>query len=473
MFILPFVFAGVFMLTILNPHYTATLLSQAIPKTRLLGTAFSPIAGFLARSHGGLDRSGQLQRFSNLSEFIREVSKHGLYAVSPGAMQCNVDYASFKALSDKRTCFSGLSDPPIAPSGPLETLLLLLFIFFLFWYACMSLSCSNVRVPQPLSAAAGVEDFLPQPAPRAYAPPSPTDFGSIPEASGATDDPNSIPTQLEFVTPSSVGITDEAPFVVYTRAAIDAVMTLPARIRTFSAAMAGGIDEPDNQSSLVELPGPPANHDIVSETAQGIQRLLAESGRRPPLVKRQESSDVEDTSQAEPEREVAAPPHATVADTESDIPVPPVPLEEEEDLNSGATPQARDQPRCPPTLSLTDAMMFTVKWMPPRANSSSSAHMDPQMPMRGRTRSGIEEIVEPVHQTTATTADSGATSPVSVDPRDLDVPQSRPRNPPVTVWPRVPFEVRRLRMPSTQPMGMAASARTWDQSRRTRTMSGM
>ena len=91
----------------------------------------------------------------------------------------------------------------------------------------------------------------------------------------------------------------------------------------------------------------------------------------------------------------------------------------------------------------------------------------PWVPMRGRARSGIEEIVDEAPQSAATTAS------VPVDPRGQEGPQSRPRNPPVTVRPRIPVEMRRPRMPSTHPMGMAANANTWDQSRRMRTVSGM
>ena len=170
MIILPFFFAGFFMLTLLNPHYTATLITQAIPRARLLGTVLSPIIGFLSRPPVELDdpqrlASGYLpmsQRFHNLSEFIRHGPEHGLYGASSRSRLCNVGYASFKALSDRETCSSGLSAlPSSAPYRVLEALLMLIVVA-LVWYACLSLICSNARVPQPLSAVASVEDFLPQ-----------------------------------------------------------------------------------------------------------------------------------------------------------------------------------------------------------------------------------------------------------------------------------------------------------------------
>ena len=76
---------------------------------------------------------------------------------------------------------------------------------------------------------------------------------------------------------------------------------------------------------------------------------------------------MEETSLADTEPEVTIPHDAPMTDVELDVsPAPP-----SEDLDSGATPQARDQSRFPPTPTLADAVMYTVKRMPPRANSVS------------------------------------------------------------------------------------------------------
>lgn len=163
MFLLPFVFAGVFMLTALNPRYVTTLISQAIPQTRLLGFMFSPIAGLLTNPRPDSSSSRPLQPFwrplplhssSHLPETFGRFSPR----VSGKLGICGSTNSSFWASGHHDACFEGQHQASPANTEGLE-LLVLLLLLCLLWTGCSSL-VDRFRVTQPLCPAKTVVEDL-------------------------------------------------------------------------------------------------------------------------------------------------------------------------------------------------------------------------------------------------------------------------------------------------------------------------
>lgn len=149
------------MLTVLNPRYATTLLSQAIPQTGLLGSVLSPVIGFLSGSQSVLSiwRPLSLPSSSYASETITLGRHQRRPASTPGI--CGSVDGSFRPMAHDNACFDEQYDPPVASTEGLE-LVVLFLLLCLLWGACSSF-VERFRVPKPLSTATSVvEDILAQ-----------------------------------------------------------------------------------------------------------------------------------------------------------------------------------------------------------------------------------------------------------------------------------------------------------------------
>ncbi|KAL7283348.1 LOW QUALITY PROTEIN: hypothetical protein ACG7TL_002777 [Trametes sanguinea] len=233
MFLLPFVFVGMFMLSVLNPRYTATLVSNTIPRNHLLERAFSPIAGLLAGPSHSLSGSGWLSLYlpSDLPP-VNNVSE--ATAIDCSAVRPILSVASRSPLrtisKDKEHFFAVPPQPPVSESSDILDLASVATLLVLLWYGSKSLHL-KFRVPQPLSNASSVvDDLVTQSSPRAFTP------SASPVLADQEDEGQSpIPAKLEFVAPDGADAAGESSFVLNTRAAIDAILALPTRIYPASA----------------------------------------------------------------------------------------------------------------------------------------------------------------------------------------------------------------------------------------------
>ncbi|KAI0362031.1 hypothetical protein OH77DRAFT_1389690 [Trametes cingulata] len=456
MFLLPFVLAGFVMLSVLNPRYTTELINQAIPHTQLLGRALSHAAGFIARSP-------ELHYVSRLIHYTLDVSAP--LGASDASLVAQLPLRTndtrglggssgitLRTLPRDDAHFSGMFSEPPSDSESLELLLLFLMLCLL-WGVCSSL-VDQFRLPEPLSAAASaVEDLVAQSSPKAFTPSSSPELGGLSvEQSENTSSP--IPTKLHFVNPGGNELFGGSTFILNTRAALDAILAIPTRVFPVSSESTGSLAELDEQPTISPngspfcKPSAPSDAQ-AAQTAQGMHRLMAQSGTIPPWRQRQRSPQVTDASPAGASPISRSPMKPRAEDAE-------------------AAPRARARTQQPSSL-LGDAVMFTVaKSANASASNVSYARTISSAVQNEFPNAFIEEVPEspwlPLGSGDAETAGKYR----------IPQRQPRPKHPPVTVWPRIPLEARRSRMPSVQPVRMTASSATaWEQPRRSRTTSGM
>ncbi|KAI0670439.1 hypothetical protein C8Q78DRAFT_992014 [Trametes maxima] len=234
MFLLPFVFAGFFMLSVLNPHYTATLLLQTIPQIRLIGRAFSPVSGYLASSALGFSSSSRppLHLSSLVPHVLRTViSKvihmgNSRYVPANNLGLCGSSNTTFGAPAHDDDCFSGPPELSYEPTEGLE-LFILFLVLCLLWSGCGL--TDKFRVPRSLSSAASIEDLLVQPQLQVFTSGNSFEFDEL-FANDVAEEDGPIPTHLEFVTPGSSEVESGSSFIVDTRGAVDAIAALPLRV---------------------------------------------------------------------------------------------------------------------------------------------------------------------------------------------------------------------------------------------------
>ncbi|KAI0831246.1 hypothetical protein BC628DRAFT_742275 [Trametes gibbosa] len=454
MFLLPFVFAGIFMLTALNPRYVTTLISQAIPQTRLLAPVLSPIVGLLANSSLASFGSQHLQSFWHplslpSSSHLPETLTIGRsLRGAPGKLGiCGSVNASLNNLEYDDACHEGTSQVSPANTEGLE-LLVLLLLLCLLWSFCSSL-VDRLRVPQPLSAVTGVVgDFAGQHSPRAFTPSNSVEFGDL-FADEVEEEHPSIPAQLNFVTSADQDASDGSSFIINTGAAIDTIPALPMRVISGPVSSVGGLNELEQlhmdscmNSQGIETSLEVEDNESALRMAQGITQFLAQA-RRAPSASTTPNSTHTTRSRAN-SIFIPAPATSTPAlvlpSNSCDI--------AQEALNTHAAPRGRSRTYCPLSPLLEEARPSAS--MKPSDKGTSSP----------TTSSPTQAITEAVQTHNASQAEESW----------------RSRNPSVTVRPRDSWGARRPRMPSSQPLRMAtgsAARSTWDQPRRLRTSSGI
>ncbi|KAI0374831.1 hypothetical protein BV20DRAFT_1118067 [Pilatotrama ljubarskyi] len=465
MFLLPFVIAGALMLSVLNPRYASDLVSHAIPHIQLLGHALSHVSGLLVHSPGLyshlINYHAASTALPTVSEVLPPVRHSSRTNSSYGRCSSGI---TLRTLPQDDAHFAEPFEKPISDSEAL-TLLLLLLMLCLLWGACSSLT-DQFRLPQPLSTAASVvEELVIQSSPKAFTPNGSPELGGLPAEQVGDVAGSPIPANLHFVSPGGNELFGGSSFILNTRAALDAILAIPTRIGPQSSDSSGSLAEVDGQP-MHSLDVSPVFKSSVrdakaSETAQGIHRLMAQSGSLPPWRQRQQQhASRAGTSAADPA-------HATG-------PGSPIPPPNSPTISSPPARRGRGQP--PPGPLLEDAVMFTVKSTRPSGTSSgktSAASPAVQSSSSAPACAFIEEV--PESHCRSTTQSPRSSDMAGAGKYRIPQRQPRPRHPPpVTVWPRVPLEARRSRMPSVQPIRMTAGGATsWDQPCRSRTVSGM
>ncbi|KAI9064376.1 hypothetical protein FKP32DRAFT_1757653 [Trametes sanguinea] len=383
MFLLPFVFVGMFMLSVLNPRYTATLVANTIPHNYLLERVFPPIAGFLAGPSRSLSGSGWLSLYlppapSALGNASVTIAVDG-DTVKPLAFR-DAARIPFRTISEDEDYFFAVPPKPnISESSDILDLASVATLLVLLWYGSKSLHL-KFRVPQPLSNAPSVaDDLVTQSSPRAFTP-----SASPVLAPQEEEEHSPIPAKLEFVALDGTDTAGDSSFVLNTRAAIDAIVALPTRIHPASAPVAGDVDEVLDTSARNVMPG--------------------DSG-----------STCED------------------------------------DSSIRCTPRRRMHTYITQTAVIQDATVFNgaVPVIPSTIRHGGS--------------DALHAFIEEVPQQETTAAEVSEVAGRRVGPQR----RPRPKNPPVTVWPRVSLDARRQRTSTGHPVANN------DQPRRSRTMSGM
>ncbi|CDO68333.1 hypothetical protein BN946_scf184799.g60 [Trametes cinnabarina] len=228
-----------------------------------------------------------------------------------------------------------------------------------------------------------------------------------PDGHGDITEQSPIPAKLEFVAPDDADAAGGSSFILSTRAALDAIMALPTRLYPAPVHVAGDIDE------LLEEPS--------VDPAKGTLRLGAGLS-----IAISDSLDASLCS-IEPVSEL----DCRLADGE-DFPV-----------RFDNTPRGRGRTQVPP--------ISNADWS--RTGTSAA--------VRARIATAfVEEVSKDQNAVAGTSETIGRPGVLQRRPR--------PKNPPVTVWPRIPLETQRQRMPSVQP----ANNSEWDGPRRSRTISG-
>ncbi|EIW60435.1 uncharacterized protein TRAVEDRAFT_45686 [Trametes versicolor FP-101664 SS1] len=486
MFLLPFIFAGCFMLTVLNPRYATTLLSQAIPQTGLLGSVLSPVIGLLSGSQSVLSiwRPLSLPSSSYASETITLGRHQRRPASTPGI--CGSVDGSFRPMAHDNACFDEQYDAPVASTEGLE-LVVLFLLLCLLWGACSSF-VERFRVPKPLSTATSVvEDILAQPGPQALIASNSVEFGDLDEVE---EDSGPIPAQLHFVTPDGDDLAHGSPFVLNTRTSTEGILAVPLRVCSSPTSLKGGSLYALEERSADTLSAPSSpeissqNDELASGMAQGIARIMAQFGRIPPAPMQQSALSLDsltlgpDTSISDADTPTPDVGDSSPEDMSRPFMLPDRPAVADEDLNARAPPRARSHSYCN-SLSplLEEAAMFTVvkSASTKGLNLRKSASAEFPASNSGPSRAFIVEIEEPAQPHPAGPTPAAVES-ASTFAAQLPQRHQRPAKPPVTVWPRVPLEARRSRMPSSQPIRMTTeetSTSSWDQPRRSRTVTGV
>ncbi|KAI0646996.1 hypothetical protein C8Q79DRAFT_957325 [Trametes meyenii] len=459
MFLLPFVFAGFFMLSVLNPHYTATLLSQVIPgQVRLLSRAFSPVSAYLASS------TLRLSGFSWPSLPLGSLVPHFLHAALSGAtLTVDSRYAPANKLTlcgssnttwhgtpgHDENCFSGTPQPSYEPAEGLE-LLILFLVLCLLWSGCGF--TDKFRVPQSLSSAASVEDLLVKPQIQAFTSGNTFELDEL-FADDVTEEDGPIPAQLEFVTPGSSEVENGSSFIVNTRGAVDTIAALPLRVCFPSSESLRSIDDLEEQDVAVS----------PAATLNGIHRLFAQSARglaTPHTLHSPRDEGVPSSSEAFVTRstEQAVMHNAPLRD------LPGTSFEQAQDANEHVGPRTRSQSNRPSLPAAED--LFTSA---PVHNSNDRTLRAPR-PVSGHARAFFEQARSVRFYTPPNT--NGEPSMAN---HAMRVPQHLPRgnNPPTRVYPRITEEMRRSRAPTFRPVQTTSNSGTWEQVRRIRTISGV
>ncbi|KAI8998687.1 hypothetical protein BD414DRAFT_475789 [Trametes punicea] len=474
MFLLPFVLAGVFMLTVLNPRYTAMLVSQTIPRSPLLERAFSPVVGLLVASPQGPSTSvsplmyqSALSQPSDMSEAIT-VGPYGQRMLEgTGLSNSSNEPLMTLFISSYERCLPGSPEALSFLSTYSEHLVLALVFILLYLLWCLPRSLDRrFRVLQPLFAASSVvENLVTHPGPQTFTPRDSPELHGL--AINVVDEElNAIPAKLEFVAPDA-GSAQGSSFVVNTRAAIDAILALPLRICTASLQSVGDVDEPLEVTSSPRAcaAATAVDDDFTPGMAQGIQRLLSHS--------RERLSTPKETSARYAEGDFSPHNTATALRATSGASSPGSPCQTASESNPLSAPteglhthvasREGSQTQYSPSTLLEDAVTFRVVKLPPSKTASANKAGSPSV-QRVTSGAFIEEVEEPQ-------GTSDAPMRPQENSRQRGPPRRpRPKNPPVTVWPSTLVDGRRTRMPSGQPSN---SSGNWDRPRRSRTVSGI
>ncbi|KAI0637030.1 hypothetical protein C8Q77DRAFT_542492 [Trametes polyzona] len=444
MFLLPFVFAGVFMLSVLNPRYTTTLISQAIPQTQLLGRAVSPIVGFLAGSPlvssssrylASLWHSDPLLSSLDISETITIGRAARATTGKPGI--CGSIDASFRSLAYDHVCFDGQHLPRPVDTERLEQAVLFLFLC-LICATCSSL-VDRFRLPQALSPSASfVKDVVEKPKPRAFTPSNSMEFGE--NLSDVEEDRGPIPAQLNFVTP---GVSHNSSFVVNTRAALEAILTHPMRVLPGNSHTTGPLDQLEEQPTDIS---PSLSFvEIHTEDDGGLSPGLTHGTVHAASDSQENCFHPEDVTLCDEESErgelrLSYPDDIAQLSSPDEPLALPAPIVVADDNNSRFVARTRSQSFCP---------------LSPLLEEATTEPPSPSLPDSEESSSGGNDAI----------------------PSEIASPQSPRRSLPAIVWPRIPnrIDTRRSRTPSTQPICMVVNGNTnvQNQPRRSRTVSGI